>query len=407
MPPKSTPEKNSSKKPSANEAESEKIEKPVLVESEAENKGKKADVKKKSTDKTEVKNNWTRWLYLALGGVAIALIITGIGYYVLSPKTDDANTNVSLDNSQPVKVNPDLPDLVGGDRFDMGHYYPVAVMIDNASPARPQSGLQSASVVYEALVEGGITRFMAIFDHGEISQIGPVRSARPYFLDWLAEYDAAYAHAGGSPEALGEIVKNRIHDINGIGNSAKAFYRDKTRPAPHNLYTSSNAMYVTTVANKLKISDVDIISWQFALPTDVLPATATAANKVKINFSGSAKSSEVSYAYDSASQTYLRSQAGVSQEDRLTKAQIKVKNLIIQTISNNIMVGEKGRLTMKVTDTGKAKIFQNGKVFEATWTKTDASSRTIFSLADGTEVKFQPGNTWIEVLPEGRKVVIE
>lgn len=407
MSPKSTSEKNSPKKPSSNEAESEKIEKPVLVEPESENNGKKVDTKKKSAGKAETKSNWTRWLFLALGSIAIALIITGVGYYVFSPKTDDANSNVSIEGSQPVKQNPDLPDLVGGDRFELGHYYPVAVMIDNASPARPQSGLQSASVVYETLVEGGITRFMAIFDHGDISQIGPVRSARPYFLDWLAEYDAAYAHAGGSPEALGNIIKNRIHDINGIGNAAKAFYRDKTRPAPHNLYTSSKAMYVTTVANKLKISDVDIISWQFALPTDILPATTTTANKVKLNFSGNAKSSEVSYAYDSASQTYLRSQAGVSQEDRLTKAQIKVKNLIIQTISNNITVGEKGRLTMKVTGTGKAKIFQNSKVFDATWTKTDANSRTVFTLADGTEVKFQPGNFWIEALPEGRKVVIE
>ncbi|RJO59414.1 DUF3048 domain-containing protein [Candidatus Parcubacteria bacterium] len=399
MPPKPTP----SKIPNKNSQDKKPMETEDSVVPVRLNVG---DAKKDK--KTKVPgHHWSRLTYLILGSVVIVVLAVGAVAFAwpgLGKKSTKADTTQT---SEPVAQNPVLPDLVGGNRFDKGHYYPVAVMIDNASPARPQSGLQAASVVYEALVEGGITRFMAVYDHGEIEQIGPVRSARPYYLEWLAEYDAAYAHAGGSPEALGSIVKNRIHDINAIRNAAVAFYRDKGRPAPHNLYTSSTRLYTTTVANNLKISDVDIEPWVFATPADILPLTATPANKVTLNFSGSAKGSEVSYAYDSASQTYLRSQARVSHEDRLTKAQIKVKNLIIQTISNNITVGEKGRLSMKVTGTGKAKIFQNGKTFEAVWTKTDTSDRTIFTLVDGTPVKFQPGNTWIEVLPEGRQVKVE
>ncbi|MFA6587527.1 MAG: DUF3048 domain-containing protein [Patescibacteria group bacterium] len=405
MPPKPTVQKNNQNNQSKKPDDTEKIEDQTQDDLKILEEQKSPEKKKPNSKNPPVKKS-TRWLFLVLGAVAIAIIVTGIGYMIWAPKTEQA-ADTETNTNQPVIENPDLPDLMGGDRFDRGHYYPVAIMIDNLAPARPQSGLQAASVVYEALVEGGITRFMAVFDHGDISQIGPVRSARPYFLSWLAEYDAAYAHAGGSPEALGNINKNRVHDINALSKASRAFYRDKTRPAPHNLYTTSNSMYTTTQAMKLKISDVDLVSWQFATSLDALPTAAVDIKKVTLNFSGSSKSSEVSYTYDAVNQNFLRNSAGKSHEDRLTKAQIKVKNLIIQTISNKIIAGEKGRLTMTVTGTGKAKIFQNGKVFDATWTKTDENSRTIFTLADGSQVKFQVGNTWIEVLPEGRTVVIE
>lgn len=347
-----------------------------------------------------------RWIYLVLAAIAVAVVIIIVGVNILSVKNEPAeevkDTNTSVQEPLPF-----AQDLIGGNLYEHGHYYPLAVMIDNASPARPQSGLQSASVVYEALVEGGITRFMAIFDQGSISQIGPVRSSRQYFLEWLAEYDAGYAHAGGSPEALTNIKKDRVHDINGIGNAAKAFSRDKTRPAPHNLYTSSMALYTFVVANNWKYSDAQITPWLFAKAGDPTPVDARVANKVTFYFTGTTKSTQIIYTYDAAKGGYLRSQAGQPHQDRLTKAQILVKNLVIQTISNNISVGEKGRLTMRVDGTGKAKIFQNGTVREVTWSKTSPEARTTFVGADGNPVSFVLGNTWVEVLPEGRTVTIE
>ena len=319
--------------------------------------------------------------------------------------TKRADTNVAPVTEQPVSAAPKefAPDLTGGNRYDHGHFYPVAVMIDNAAPARPQSSLQAASVVYEALVEGGITRFMAIFDQGDVKEIGPVRSARQYFLEWLAEYEAAYAHAGGSPEALTNIQRNRVHDINGIGSASTAFFRDKTRPAPHNLYTTGLMMFLTTRANNLKYSDLTLTPWTFG-PT---VSAGAAATSVTMNFSGSAKSAEVSYAYDATRQQWLRSQAGKAQQDRLTKATLGVTNLVVQRISSNITVGEKGRLTMKVTGTGKAKLFQHGQVVDVTWTKAKAEDRTVFTLADGTPATFLPGNTWVEVLPDNRTLTIK
>lgn len=352
----------------------------------------------------------SRWLALGGAAVVLAIIIIGIGIALSSGSSDDGNTlatNTEVSENANVVNLPFSPDLAGGNRYVQGHYYPVAVMIDNASLARPQSGLQAASVVYEALVEGGITRFMAIFDQGKVDQIGPVRSARPYFVSWLAEYDAAYAHAGGSPEALGDIKKDRVHDINGIGNAAKAFARDRSRPAPHNLYTSSFNLYTVTQSLKLGYDDADIEAWNYMPTGAVAPADVTPAKKVTFYFTGTTKSTKIVYTYDAAKGGWLRSQADAAHQDRLTKQQIVVKNLIIQTISNNISVGEKGRLTMTVTGTGAAKVFGAGTVQAATWKKADKSSRTTFTDANGNAVTLQPGNTWIEVLPAGRTVVVE
>jgi hypothetical protein len=380
-----------------------------------------SNTSKKSIPPAETQSAWqrlsakfgtggSRWLALGGAAVALAIIIIGVGIALSSGSSDDETelvTNTAGYENVNVANIPFSPDLAGGNRYVHGHYYPLAVMIDNASPARPQSGLQAASVVYEALVEGGITRFMAIFDQGKVDQIGPVRSARPYYLSWLTEYDAAYAHAGGSPEALGDIQKNRIHDINGIGSAAGAFVRDRSRPASHNLYTTSFKMYTITQKQKLAYSDAVIEPWTFAQTGAVAPADVTAAKKVTFYFTGTTKSTKIVYTYDAAKGGWLRSQADAAHQDRLTKQQIVVKNLVIQTISNNISVGEKGRLTMTVTGTGTAKVFGAGTVQNATWKKAEKNSRTTFTDANGTAVVFQPGNTWIEVLPAGRTVVVE
>ncbi len=348
-------------------------------------------------------HHWSRWTYLALAAIAAVTLAFGVFAFVRFGSDDDGTPVATTTEQAPVVEVPFAPDLTGGNRNLHGHNYPVAVMVDNHSAARPQSGLQAAAVVYEALVEGGITRFMAVYDQGSIEQIGPVRSARPYFLQWLAEYDAAYAHAGGSPEALTDIRRERIHDINGIGNAAKAFSRDKSRPAPHNLYTSSFALFLSTEANKLAYSDADITPWTFG----ATPAVGTPAKAVTLNFSGSAKTTEVRYTYDATRKQWLRSQAGQAHNDRLTNKQVGVTNLVVQRISNNIPVGEKGRLSMTVTGTGKAKVYQQGQVVDATWSKPARESRTTFTLADGTALTFLPGNTWVEVLPEGRTLTTE
>jgi hypothetical protein len=407
--------KTSSKKTSKGLPEKPKITPKLDSATLLDDSSQKADIK------TSEINTWQRikiiftpkgpigrWIYLVIAAFAIAVVIIIVGANILSGKNEPVKeiTEVNINSSTQEQL-PFAPDLVGGNRYAYGHYYPMAVIIDNASPARPQSGLQSASLVYEALVEGGITRFMAIFDQGSVTQIGPVRSSRAYFLEWLAEYDAAYAHAGGSPEALSNIRKERVHDINGIGNAAGSFGRDRTRPAPHNLYTSSFNIYKTIVANNWKYSDAQITPWLFSKVGDPAPTDAKVANKVTMYFTGTTKSTQIIYTYDAAKGGYLRSQAGQPHKDRLTNAQILVKNLVIQNISNSIGVGEKGRLTMKVNGTGKAKIIENGTVREVTWSKTSPEARTIFTGVDGNPATFSPGNTWVEVLPEGRTVNIE
>lgn len=348
-------------------------------------------------------HHWTRWTYITLA--AILVVTLGMTLVAFVNFTRRAAPSVTTTTSTPVSIKQaeHAPDLTGGNRYAHGHFYPVAVMIDNSAPARPQSSLQAASIVYEALVEGGITRFMAVFDQGDVKEIGPVRSARQYFLEWLAEYDAAYAHAGGSPEALTNIRRDRIHDINGIGSASAAFFRDSTRPAPHNLYTTGLKMLLMTRANNLKYSGLMLTPWTFGSTV----STGTAANTVTMYFSGRSLSSQVSYAYDATKLQWLRSAAGQPHKDRLTDAQIGVTNLVVQRVSSKIAVGEKGRLTMTVTGTGKAKLLQHGQVLDLNWSKPTAEDRTLFTLADGTPATFLPGNTWIEVLPEDRTLTVQ
>lgn len=348
-------------------------------------------------------HHWSRWTYLTLGAIVIVTLVMLLVTFVHFARK--SSTTPLPETKTPVSAAPTefAPDLTGGNRFSHGHFYPVAIMIDNAAPARPQSSLQAASIVYEALVEGGITRFMAVFDQGDVKEIGPVRSARQYYLEWLAEYEAAYAHAGGSPEALANIRRDRVHDINGIGSASTAFFRDTARPAPHNLYTSGLAMFLSTRANKLKYSDLTFTPWTFGT---TLPAGAAAKN-VTFYFTGRTKSTEVSYTFDVARQQWLRSQAGKAHQDRLTNATIGVTNLVIQRISSKITAGEKGRLTMTVTGTGKAQLFQKGQVLNLTWSKASSEGRTMFTLPDGSPATFLPGNTWVEVLPDDRTLTVQ
>ena len=138
-----------------------------------------------------------------------------------------------------------------------------AATIDNITVARPQSGISKASLVYEAPVEAGITRFLAIYPEGEdVERIGPVRSARPYFLDWAAEFDALFVHVGGSPEALEKLRAYDMRDLNEFFNGAY-FWRDRSRSAPHNTYTSTEKLIA---ADRKRFADrkpPEVAGWRF------------------------------------------------------------------------------------------------------------------------------------------------
>ena len=276
----------------------------------------------------------------------------------------------------------------------------AAVVIENYTPIRQlQKGLDKASVVYETLAEGGITRFLAIFDGSPVDVIGPVRSARPYFVTWASEYRAGLAHVGGSGEALGDIKDNfRIFNIDEMADS-QTIWRDDSLDPPHNAFTS-----VYNIISKLTQSryfhPMTIDRFPFKDPDK----TAGDIKTISIDFS--LEPYAVKYVFDPATSTYSRYNGGVLNKD------VKPSDIIVQFVDSQVL-DSAGRLRIQTNGTGNALVFRDGKVVEGTWEKDSSinsdsqpmdQSWTKFFDKDGKEIQLNRGQIWIEVVPNGRTV---
>ncbi|MBI5466926.1 MAG: DUF3048 domain-containing protein [Candidatus Kerfeldbacteria bacterium] len=279
--------------------------------------------------------------------------------------------------------------------------WPIAIMIDNHTSARPQSGLAKASVVYETLAEGGIPRFMAIFADTTVPSIGPVRSTRPYFVQEAAEYNAAMAHAGGSPDGLKLLTQLRMPNIEGIkGTFAKYFYR-ANGGGVHGLYTNMAKLW--DAIGHTKIAKVKPLyqSWKF---TDELALAQRPGGTHGATIDlGYGKKYVVEYRYDRKKNVYNRFTGGAKQTDRNTKQQVTTKNVVILNVPKEKVLDRKGRLDIKVTGKGTGYLLQNGKVIRVTWSKPSTRARTVLKTTDGKEVQFVRGQIWITIVPQGHK----
>ncbi len=283
--------------------------------------------------------------------------------------------------------------------------WPVAVMIDNYPDARPLFGLSQAQLVYNTLAEGGSTRLMAIFAGEEkIEKIGPVRSARPYYLPWAKELNALYGHSGGSPEAITKIKEDKIIDWEeATAYGPQYFWRDKNLASPHNLFTASEK--ISAARNDWELSDKEPLyyGWQFSISAS---STSQSAKEIAIDYS-TLDIFNVSYQYNPTSQNYLRWQGREPFLDGLDKKQVAVKNLIIQFVPEEIHLDKEDRLRIEVTGTGAALIFYHGQMAKGKWVKDNLSSRTVFYDENNREIIFPPGNIWVEVVPGERTVEIK
>jgi hypothetical protein len=283
--------------------------------------------------------------------------------------------------------------------------WPVAVMFDNSPDAWPQYGLNSAQIVYSTLVEGGATRIMAIFSStDEIEKIGPVRSARPYFLTWAKEYDAVYMHVGGSPEALQKIKDWKILDCNEMTSyGPEYFWRAWAKPAPHNVYTSNENIFNVRKDWSVVSSTPEFKDWKF---TDEIFLAGEEVNNISIKYSD-IYPYDIKYEYSTTTQEYLRWQNKKPQMDALDNSQIAVKNLILQHVPQQKVLDSIGRLEIDTIGSGSAEYFIAGKKHVGTWEKPDLNSRTMFYDSNGNEMQFLPGKIWIEVIPGEKEVTGE
>ena len=219
----------------------------------------------------------------------------------------------------------------------------LAVMIDNHPSALPPAGVERANLVYEAEVEGNYTRLMAVFANSdEIGSIGPVRSARPYFVDWAEELDAVYAHVGGSPDALAEISQDRVRDLNQFYNG-QYFWRSDLREAPHNVFTSRDNL--NQFLSDEKISSSTYISWQFK---DEKNTSEIQVNNPEIDIDFNQPGTGIKWVYDKINNDYVRYLGNVPQITA-DNNQILAKNIVIQTVPATVIDNE---LRLKMADVG-------------------------------------------------------
>ena len=281
-----------------------------------------------------------------------------------------------------------------------GNERPFAVMIDNHKDAWPQAGLQKAYMVYEIVVEGGETRLMALFKGADVDKIGPVRSARHYFIDYAMENDAIYVHFGQSPQAASDIKKYSINDINGISEDGSTFWRVKDKTAPHNAVTSMANLKKSAESKKFKTTSTEKSVLNYVTEDGESAETITIPHS---------QLQTVKYEYDSENKVYKRYARGVAQKDWDTKDAITIKNLIITYCDNYTLTDteNKGRQGLKNIGTFDGYYITNGKAIKIKCIKEARDSKTIYQDLQGNVIKVNDGNTFVNICPTDAKVTIE
>lgn len=269
----------------------------------------------------------------------------------------------------------------------------TGVMIENSPEARPQSGLKNSGVVFEAIAEGGITRFLVLYQENKPQLIGPVRSVRPYYISWAAAFDCSIAHVGGSDAALAEVRNGSYRDIDQFFNSS-TYWRSTDRYAPHNMYTSFEKLDALNTAKGYTTSTFT----GFARADGKAVETPDASN---INVTISSSLFNSAYTYDKTTNTYARSQAGAAHLDR-EDGQISPSVVIVMKVNESTLQEYGNHQDIETIGSGEAYIFQNGTVKNATWSKAAKTEQIMFTdPTTAEEIPLVRGQTWITAVPIG------
>lgn len=338
-------------------------------------------------------------LSIALGVLFFVLLAAGIAFAVFYTAPIE-EPSVSRTNPEPPKEAPkqryfspltgvELPDEAAAKRQI------TAVIIENTPAARPQSGLQQAELTYEGIAEAGITRFIAFYQHDKPQLIGPVRSLRPYFVDWIKPWDASIAHVGGSKRSLDEVRNGSYKDIDQMIHG-DTYWRSSDRYAPHNVYTNfenidalnASQNFTTSAPKPLKFAGV---------------ARPEQPNITQIHVNMLSPMYNSSWSYHAESNTYHRQQGGAPHVDR-EAGQISSNNVVVLKMPMELL-HEDGtyRENYHTSGTGEGVLFQNGTGTEINWHKASPDAQLTFTKkADGKEMPLTRGKTWISAVPVNR-----
>lgn len=354
------------------------------------------------------------WFIIISGIILIGAV--GIGLYLMNRPVSIQTNNEPKTKSMPEAKFYGLLDGIETDEVS-AIKHPLGIMVENHIDARPQAGLDKASLVYEAIAEGGITRFLALFGTHEADKVGPIRSARTYYVDWALGYNAWLSHVGGNYDALEQIAADQVLDLDQF-KYPSSYWRDTKLKV-----SSEHTMFASTIklreqASKLSYSDKNSFRvYKFkdssaintntsgttssaTTPAATTPA-ATAASNINVNFSST--NYNVVFKYDTASNSYKRYAGGSStvQKDRESKTEIAPTNLIVMTVKRAptvTKINEQGWIMTTVGE-GDAKIFIDGTEINAKWVKNSKTERETFYDLNNNEITFNRGQFWICVVP--------
>jgi DUF3048 family protein len=285
--------------------------------------------------------------------------------------------------------------------------HPIAIMIDDAPAARPQSGFNAASVVWQAPAEGGVPRYMLVFQEQMPTDVGPVRSARYYFITWAAEWNAVYGHVGGSPQAVSTLrAKGNgqlVYNADEFRWGGIYYRRIRARSAPHNVY--SDAKSLRKMATRVGAENVPMkAAWTFGPDAPLEQRPSGGIIRVAYPYNS------IEYRYERASNTYLRGVSGqAKQVDAATGERVAPRNVVVMLMSFAPLNdgSRKHRLEAKVVGSGEAWIATNGRTVHGTWKKASLTGPTRFYDGAGKPVRLTAGQTFIQVMPLGSKVTIK
>ena len=388
------------------------------------------------------KQSKKKLLISILGGFILYLVSTGISYagfhFLGGSNTNLVSPVKPLPTGSGFKIDLNAPKtekcpLNGGlftkaERQIWEKRRPLTVMIENHSDSRPQSGLSKADVVYEAVAEGGITRFLAVFYCGAAAEevtLGPIRSARTYFMDFASEYGdfPLYAHVGGANKpgpanALGQIGDYgwlaKGNDMNQFSIGFPVFWRDYERighpvATEHTMYSTTEKLWGVASKRGLNATDEEGHRWdanfeEWKFKDDEESSLRGTIGKISFSFWENSPDYAVSWEYNKENNNYLRFNGGQPHKDLNNDNQIQAKTVIIQFMKEKGPIDEIKHMLYETVGSGKALIFQDGKVIEGSWKKEKRQARTKFIDKSGKEILLNRGPIWIEIVPTGRPV---
>lgn len=339
-------------------------------------------------------------LAIIVAAIILISVFFAIGVFIYKTILDKNKEPEKIKSN--VEIKDSLTDLEKVLQIANSQKRIVACMVSNEKTAWPQAGLQEAYMIYECLIEGGETRFMALFKENAPAKIGPLRSARHYFVYFMKEHDAIYAHFGWSPLAQEAIKTYNVNNINGIYDDY--YYREGS--GYNNAYSSMETILKYADQKGYNKSTVRKPIYSYSIDEMYLETDTTLdANNINIKYSNM---QNVQYKYDAEKKIYLRSMRGIPHVDKTTKKQLEVKNIVVlyEAYSNlNDYVGS-ARQQLDQVGSGTGVYITNGRYIKVNWNKSSNTDKTIITDESGKEIVLNDGLTFMQIVPKQNQIEI-